>query len=76
MTPEERVARAVDEDYNLNTIRRLVAEAIREAVVEERAACAQIAHDYVCRLPRDDYEYGKDRTSEDIAKRIRARSKP
>lgn len=82
MTPEERAMAALDhthrpaEEPNGAWICRIckesLAQAIREAVEDEREACARVADEYTCKHHREDYCYCENGTR-DLAYNIRFR---
>jgi hypothetical protein len=71
MTPEERAAKVYDrlEGYTHQNKIRLIADAIRTAVAEEREACAKVAETLPFSCSQMD-----DNRSADIAAAIRVRS--
>lgn len=75
MTPEERAKETLKKfhrDCDCEHEERLIADAIRAAVAEEREACAEVADaDGVIGHPRHDY-WGQ-RVANDIAEKIRYR---
>ena len=68
MTPEEWAARAVPPDFAARSgdeLRALVAAAIRDALANERTACARVAA--VMGMPRANGEQGAAATPEQVA---------
>lgn len=80
MTPEERAAEISDLTEFADNARQgarlnvLIAAAIREAVAEEREACARVAEDLSAADPTDSRYHGAREASERIAAAIRARA--
>lgn len=75
MTPKERAVYIWDKWHGERSFLTVVANAIREAIAEEREACAKVAENTDVELfPENDWHDGAQEASKIIAARIRARS--